>query len=242
MPRQCTASQTYHSGVFTAPDQGGGVRLNSHLLSSHHTPTRSAQGTSALLRSPGPLESMLKTTTETGDIGVFTIKPTVVSATYHQPPRPRPGLADANLVQASRSRYLRESSERDDRRRLPSSYRDTTSEILSLYGSETHHSRTFTPSEDGEHRSYSLTTCSSRHIPSHKSFVTLQSQSSGIGLQRPRSPFPYPTRLKRPGVRAASPALTENGEIDYSRMIPLDRATDVGDRIHPSESRHLIGI
>ncbi|KAK1981443.1 hypothetical protein LZ30DRAFT_83437 [Colletotrichum cereale] len=51
----------------------------------------------------------------------------------------------------------------------------------------------------------------------------MQSQlSSGI-LQRPRSPFPYPTRLKRPGVRPSSPALTENGLVDYSRMVEIDR-------------------
>ena len=46
-------------------------------------------------------------------------------------------------------------------------------------------------------------------------------------MQRPRSPFPYPTRLKRPGVRPASPALTENGSVDYSRMVEIDRVSHV---------------
>jgi hypothetical protein len=203
-------------------------RVNRCGNGAHHSlpkrsPLRCIQDDPNLLQSPGPLESMLKTTTETGDIGIFTIKPSIVPSTYHQPPRPRPGLADANLLQASRSRYYREVSNRDDRKRLPSSYRDTTSEILSLYGSETQRSLALIPSDDDERRSYSMTTNSSRKMPSHKSSMTLQSQFSAPGLQRPRSPFPYPTRLRRPGVRAASPALTENSDVDYTRMVHLDR-------------------
>lgn len=48
--------------------------------------------------------------------------------------------------------------------------------------------------------------------------------------QRPRSPFPYPTRLKRPGVRPASPALTDTGAVDYSKMVEIDRVSHVS---HP---------
>lgn len=42
-------------------------------------------------------------------------------------------------------------------------------------------------------------------------------------LARPRSPYPYHTRLKRPGVRPSSPALTSDGIIDYSRMVEVER-------------------
>ncbi|OTB14287.1 hypothetical protein K445DRAFT_302462 [Daldinia sp. EC12] len=127
-----------------------------------HKPLRSVNENSVLLPSPGALESMLKTTTETGDIGIFSIKPV--------PPLPQ--------------------------RR-----------------------------EDIGPRSYSMTTCESRQLSHHKSTATLQSQASGGPLQRPRSPFPYPTRLKRPGVRPSSPALTESGRVDYSRMVEIDRAS-----------------
>ncbi|RSM13451.1 hypothetical protein CDV31_005871 [Fusarium ambrosium] len=53
-------------------------------------PYQSLNETSALLRSPGPLESMLKTTTETGDIGIFSIKPPTPSIGHRHPRRPRP--------------------------------------------------------------------------------------------------------------------------------------------------------
>ncbi|KAI1766163.1 hypothetical protein GGR53DRAFT_528860 [Hypoxylon sp. FL1150] len=149
---------------------------------------------------------MLKTTTETGDIGIFSIKPIAQS--------PRPSIEDLH---------------RRTNNNKPIPRRDTASEIISMYGSESHKSgtSTLTPtsSEDIGLRSYSMTTCGSRHLSHHRSTATLQSQASGGPLQRPRSPFPYPTRLKRPGVRPASPALTENGRVDYSRMVEIDRVS-----------------
>lgn len=197
--------------------------------SSQRRPLRSVHENSSILRCPGPLESMLKTTTETGDIGVFSIKAGASPATYHQPPRHRPYLGDASLLPPPRPRLYEDNHSPDEHRRLRS-YRDTTSEIISLYGSDNQQywMRSASPTLDDGHRSYSLTTCSSsRQIPSQKSSGTLQSHSSGSGLQRPRSPFPYPTRLKRPGVRPSSPALAENGGLDYSRMVELDRVSQV---------------
>ncbi|TDZ23678.1 hypothetical protein Cob_v002730 [Colletotrichum orbiculare MAFF 240422] len=65
----------------------------------HPLPRRllSVTESSSLLPSPGPLESMLKTTTETGDIGIFTIKPIAPSATVHHCARSRPGLDVASI-------------------------------------------------------------------------------------------------------------------------------------------------
>ncbi|KAK1250314.1 hypothetical protein MKX08_010317 [Trichoderma sp. CBMAI-0020] len=190
-------------------------------------PLRRVNENPALLRSPGPLESMLKTTTETGDIGIFSIRPNSSSAPFDRPHRPRSHPRDVDLLLPARSsgyddNYYYHS---DDHKRLRP-YRDTTSEIISLYGSESQHtvlSSVSPASLEDDPRSYSMTTTSSKRIPSQKSTGTLQSQSSGSGFQRPRSPFPYPTRLKRPGVRPASPALRENGDIDYSRMVELER-------------------
>ncbi|UKZ51649.1 hypothetical protein TrVGV298_005410 [Trichoderma virens] len=191
-------------------------------------PLRSVNENVALLRSPDPLESMLKTTTETGDIGIFSIGPHSSSASFARPKRSRSHPRETILPLPARSSAYDEGyyCHPDGHKRLRS-YRDTTSEIISLYGSESQKtlvSSVSPTSIDDDPRSYSMTTTtSSKQIPSQKSTGTLQSQSSGSGFQRPRSPFPYPTRLKRPGVRPASPALRENGDIDYSRMVELDR-------------------
>lgn len=105
-----------------------------------------------------------------------------------------------------------------------------------MYGSESQRSASSSlPAfEDYGQRSYSMTSCSSRPGPRHKSHGVMQNQGGG-SLQRPRSPFPYPTRLKRPGVRLSSPALTEHG-IDYSRMVGIDRVSYVGAFIHRRSS------
>ncbi|TLS26166.1 hypothetical protein PpBr36_05252 [Pyricularia pennisetigena] len=190
-----------------------------------------------LLPLPGPLESMLKTTTETGDIGAFSIRP---SATFHQLPRQRSAFWDDGLrstprrqtesVERCAGRFRRE----DDRRRLPS-YRDpSTSDIISMYGSGSQRSgSSFRPlllDEMGP-RSYSMTSSygARNYHQSHSHSSGHVHGSSPSYLQRPRSPFPYPTRLKRPGVRPSSPALTENGNVDYTRMIGIDHVSYVTD-------------
>ncbi|KAK3341520.1 hypothetical protein B0T25DRAFT_344491 [Lasiosphaeria hispida] len=194
---------------------------------SFSRPLRSVNENSSLLASPGPLASMLKTTTETGDIGLFSIRPARAPAAFYGPPRPRPMFSEAGFPRPATSEGIGSSGFRDDRKRLPS-YRDTTSEIISMYGSDSQRSASSSfspPFDDMGHRSYSMTSCSSRPLPNQKSNGTMQSQSSGSMLQRPRSPFPYPTRLKRPGVRPSSPAMTENGGVDYSRMVGIDRVS-----------------
>ncbi|RCI15628.1 hypothetical protein L249_3602 [Ophiocordyceps polyrhachis-furcata BCC 54312] len=188
--------------------------------SSQRRPLRSVNENAALLRSPGPLESMLKKTTETGDIGVFTIRASIPPPTRQ---RSRSHVPDAGLVSGPPAKMMDDGRGQDEQRYFRS-YRDTTSEIISLYGSDNNQqhwlSSSASPFADDGHRSYSLTTCSSHQIPSQKSSGTLQSQSSGGygSLGRSRSPLPYPTRLKRPGIRTPSQALVDNGSMDYGRM------------------------
>ncbi|KAK7952118.1 uncharacterized protein PG986_007846 [Apiospora aurea] len=190
-----------------------------------HKPLRSVNENSALLPSPGALESMLKTTTETGDIGVFSIKP-VNTSTRITAVSPHHGLRGSKTQnQLPLRRSVDDFRRRHDRHRPPSS-RDTASEIISMYGSTSQSSANSVLShsvDDPSPRSYSMTTVGSRHLSHNKSNNTLQSHYSGGTLQRPRSPFPYPTRLKRPGARPASPAITESGVVDYSRMVEIDR-------------------
>ncbi|KAI1083016.1 hypothetical protein F5B20DRAFT_528254 [Whalleya microplaca] len=217
LPRRSASHGTLRSSYSShgRPGHGHGP----HPTRPLHKPLRSVNENSVLLPSPGALESMLKTTTETGDIGIFSIKPV--------PPSPQRGTLSEIAQLHPPPRRSVDDLYRQDPRMKPSSNRDTTSEIISMYGTESHKSTTSTLSptstEDIGQRSYSMTTCGSRNLSHHKSTATLQSQASGGPLQRPRSPFPYPTRLKRPGIRPASPALTENGRVDYSRMVEIDR-------------------
>ncbi|KAF5020626.1 hypothetical protein F66182_7333 [Fusarium sp. NRRL 66182] len=220
-----TSQTSLHSTYRAHETLSGTPRLRSP--SQPRLPFQSLNETSALLRSPGPLESMLKTTTETGDIGVFSIKPSQSSSTrHHHTPRSTIDSRSAKRPAHPDTEGVEDCRVCDDRKFLPSN-RDTNSELISLYGYPKLplYYRSFSPSSDDGQRSQSLTTCSSRRVPSCNSSGTFQSQPSSGGLQRPRSPFPYPTRLKRPGVRPSSPAMSDNGFIDYSTMVEIDRAS-----------------
>ncbi|PBP24693.1 hypothetical protein BUE80_DR004449 [Diplocarpon rosae] len=73
------------------------------------------------------------------------------------------------------------------------------------------------------------TSYSSYTLSNHRSYASLRSQADGSNpVQRPRSPFAYPARLKRPGFRPSSPALTDGGLIDYSRRAEIERIPQHG--------------
>lgn len=179
-------------------------------------------------------EGMLRKTTETGNIGIFSIN--VTGAHDHLYGRPgglraRASLNDLRQPHRPWSRSSDRPAGRDDRKQLPS-YRDSTSEIISMYGSENHSSKSLsssltTPCDEYAPRSYSMTSCGPRgyFMQRHNGGQHLQDYQGRI--QRPRSPYPYPTRLPRHGIRPASPALTESGDVDYSRMVEIDRISYV---------------
>src|SRR4051812_23164073 len=182
---------------------------------------------------PKAFESMLKTTTETGDIGLFSIKPPRVPQAVNCPRR----IAGSYRDETSQNFQAYGASGVDDRRRLPSYARDASSEVISMYetASQKSASRLF---DDPHYRSYSMTqTYSTYSLSNHRSYASLRSQPEGhTVLQRPRSPFAYPTRLKRPGFRPSSPALTDGGGVDYSRRAEIERVSHVssflGENIH----------
>jgi hypothetical protein len=207
----------------------GTLRTNfSRHARSAHKPLSRVNENSALLPSSGALGGMLKTTTETGDIGLYSIN-SVPSTAFCLPSKSRgpavrryPALPHLRPPQSSTDGFSR----LDSYKRMHPSNRDTTSEIISMYGSTSQSSVTstrVTSSDEHRQRSQSMTTVGSRHLSHNKSNATLQSQASSGPLQRPRSPFPYPTRLRRPGARPVSPAVTEAGIVDYSRMVEIDR-------------------
>jgi hypothetical protein len=176
---------------------------------------------------PKGLGGMLKTTTETGDIGLFSIKPSRVPLPVNSPRRVSAPYSD-NGMRRPRQFQPYGVPNIDDRRRLPSYARDSSSEVISMYETASQKSagRGF---DDPDYRSYSMTqTYSSYSLSNHRSYASLRSQpDAGRLLQRPRSPFAYPTRLKRPGFRPSSPAMTDGGAIDYSRRAEIDRTTYV---------------
>jgi hypothetical protein len=207
----------------TSSDRGG----SSHY--SVRSPVNSEGGSSRISDEnripcavPTALGGMLKTTTETSDIGFFSIKPSRSPLPVNSHRRISAPYNDDG-VQNRRKFQPHGVPSIDDRRRLPSYARDASSEVASIYerASQKSASRVF---DDPDYRSYSMTQTYSSSLSNHRSYASLRSQPDTSGLlQRPRSPFAYPTRLKRPGFRPSSPALTDGGGIDYSRRAEIDR-------------------
>ncbi|KAK8908142.1 hypothetical protein QC760_004004 [Botrytis cinerea] len=229
------------SGVSVGSDINGSIGPSAmnpmrQRASSDKAPTRNGASIRSFQDStnqpslPKGFESMLKTTTETGDIGLFSIKPSRLPQTSNALPRRSNGGYRENDPQRPRPTFSPYGVPIvDDRRRLPSYTRKGSSGVKSLYDSASVNSvnssnREF---EDSDYRSYSMTQAASQStytLSNQRSYASLRSQQDGPALvQRPRSPFAYPTRLRRPGFRPSSPALTDGGGVDYSRRAEIDR-------------------
>lgn len=188
---------------------------------------------------PTALNSMLRTTTETGDIRQFAIKPS------HLPPTRRPtGIQSDYMSQRLQQTFQLQNGQQavDNRRQLPSYARDATPEIVSLYETASQKAssspRVF---ETSDHRSYSMTqtSYSSNALSNHRSYTSLRSQPEPSLLPRPRSPFLCPARLKRVGFRPSSPVPTEGGRVDGGQIAEPERSPYVSDSIylaHPAGS------
>lgn len=224
-----SASQDALNGSYAVPTRAGSVNSNA----GHHPvpcfkPLRSIREHGHTFLDPAAsADGMLRKTTETGNIGLFSIdtgRPTAL--------RPRASLGDLRQPHRPFSRNSDRPPGHDDRKRLPS-YRDSTSEIISMYGSDNQSSSksvsgTLSPPwDDSGQRSYSMTTCGSKSYALSRNIDFRPAHDFQAGTQRPRSPYPYPTRLPRPGIRPSSPALTENGIVDYSRMVEINRIPQV---------------
>ena len=164
---------------------------------------------------PSSIHSMLRNTTETGDIGLFSIKPT--RAPYpvlHASPRTSSFLHNVDGLPQHQLKQLsgRLSS-------LQSHHGTSASSIISMYQSESQ--KSFRPRmthyRNNDQRTFSMSQTSlvSYSLSNHRSYGNL----------RPRSPFAYPTRLKRPGYRPSSPALTDFNGTDARTRFGLDRGS-----------------
>jgi hypothetical protein len=176
---------------------------------------------------PIALNSMLKTSTETGNIGQFATKPSRLP-----PPRKPIDIRNDYLPQRPQQTFRLQNEQQvvDDRRRLPSYARDATSEIISLYETASQKAssrpRVFEPPDN---RSYSMTqtSCSSNALSNHRFYTSLRSQPELSLLSRPRPPFLYPARLKHLGFRPSSPMPTEIGTAGSDQNTELECIADV---------------
>lgn len=163
-------------------------------------------------RDPSTVHSMLKNTTETGDVGPFSMKP---NRFPHSTPRMIPthnvaGQQDASRRSSSKQRHG------DIQHNMSTSHPGnlTSSSVVSVY--LTQNQRSYRPSSRGpisdDERSYSIARSShtNRSVPSPRLHSSHRFQGQGdMQGARPRSPYAYPTRLKRPGYRPSSPAYSD---------------------------------
>lgn len=177
-----------------------------------------ARDNTHFLQDSSSIQSMLKNTIETGDVGKFSINPTQLptpaqraallsSATAHNRSSRIPSMRSYSRQYADDDVDFHQSSDYP----YPSSPGSTS--VVSFHQTQSPRPHR-APSQvsNRDERSYSMSQSSiiNRRIsnPGHHSTTKLQVQGDARDL-RPRSPFAYPTRLKRPGYRPSSPALSE---------------------------------
>lgn len=200
-------------------------------------------GGSDMLANAGVL-SMLKTTTDTGDIGALSFNNNRLPSMPYRPGQRRqpfsknsgsshPHHGGSNSHNYAASVTSRVSSANRDWETGSNGRRGsmTSMQTMPTFVSDTQPSMVSHPGRpmglgpipsSGNHRdsrSYSLTNAvSSGQLPRHKSATSLKSQGheprryNGPPPPMPevRPPYVYPTRLKRPGYRSPSPALSDS--------------------------------
>lgn len=166
------------------------------------------------LRNPS-LRSMLKTSIETEDVGQFSRRPSQLPLPT-KPTLPFPPAADHQ--QMGRRSFARQYAENEVDGARSSNYpyptSTTSSSVTSFHQTQSRQSYRASSQDptDQEERSYSISQSSvinhGRSDTRLHAINRLQEQGDLRG-SRPRSPYAYPTRLKRPGYRPSSPALIE---------------------------------
>lgn len=201
------------------------IARNTHL-GEHSAQLHGSNGEVGLLKqyenrkfrpAPSAIDGMMKTTTETGDLGQLASKPT---------PRTVSSLRNASAIynRGESSRSQQRPRNLDHRQAIgsdppayhpmqydPNAAYSNGESGRSEYGGGVYYDRPDQSTYE-EHQAWSMTQRSyvsqnltNRHPPS-KGMYERRVQPPG---SRPRSPFAYPTRLKRPGYRPSSPALAD---------------------------------
>ena len=171
-----------------------------------------------VLKNPSSIQSMLRNTTETGNVGQFSIRPSRVPTSLPRPlkARPTPGK------QRQPGAYYDRSEDSNGRHTQFHRRQETTASNGSEFQNQIprpHRGPARSPSVEDYH-SYTTTKssyASQGPIPHHLHINGGHGGPGGPQNIRPRSPFAYPTRLKRPGYRPSSPALSELNRQDRSQ-------------------------
>ena len=187
--------------------------------------------TNLMSATPGVM-SMLRTSTELGDIGTFS-KPSSRRSAMHRPPRrgagsPRPSTASSYYT-TGRSQQSRSGMRPSTRSSAPYGRPSFTSSLnppqslngspsvlgYNDYGSTS--SLIIPPRPFKDARSYSMTGSAHPFQPmsSHRSLTSLRSHA--IRVQRSCNAYEYPPQVKRPGYRPSSPALSETTGVQRLR-------------------------
>ena len=162
------------------------------------------------LKNPSSIQSMLRNTTETGNVGQFSIKPSRVPPALPRPSKARVTPSKQRQPGVHYNRY------EDDSVRHTQSHSRQAKTASNGSGFQSHIPRPYpgparSPSIE-DYRSSSTTKsfyASQNLTPRHPHSNGVHGGLGGPQSLRPRSPFAYPTRLKRPGYRPSSPAMSE---------------------------------
>lgn len=171
-----------------------------------------SSNTGGFSRDSSAIQGMLKNTTETGDVGPFSTRPGYLPQSIPRtiPSQNAAGRHDSGRRSSSRQRH------EDVHNNLSNSQSGdlTSSSVVSVYVTQSQ--RSFRASSRGpvseDDRSYSIAQSSrtNRSVPSPRLHSSHRFQGQGdLQGARPRSPYAYPTRLKRPGYRPSSPAYSD---------------------------------
>lgn len=185
--------------------------------------TPNGNDNSSTIQKPSSIQSMLRNTTETGDVGQFSIKPSRVPTAI-----PRPSPASSSKTRNAPSRL-----------RQPAPYYNGSG------GYHGHHTAMPSPNGSSSSRHSQRPFRGPPRVPSFEDYHTFSMTQSSYtshsltprhpysnghhharaDLQniRPRSPFAYPTRLRRPGYRPSSPSLSELNKSHTQRYTGTQR-------------------
>lgn len=188
-----------------------------------HTATPNGDEASDILLNPSSIQSMLRNTTETGNVGQFSIKPSRVPTSL---PRPLASKARATPSKQHHIGAKYTLFDESNSQQAPAHQRQpTTISSSSGYQTQYHRGPLRAPSSE-DYKSYSMIkTSHTSHILTNRYPHVQDTYGSreGSHSQRPRSPFAYPTRLKRPGYRPSSPAFSESNKHGRGQSTSLYR-------------------
>jgi hypothetical protein len=196
-----------------------------------HPPTNPA---SAL--APDAVQSMLKTTTEMGDIGQFSVRPSLPrSGSRMLALRRRSGSFDSTFIPAlsrHRSRPLRSSAQtHHGPRQVPSSAtlsrQDTIRSSLTSYRNNPRARQRNVRPYPSRIEGAASPRVGPPSLYTHRSLVTLRSRKDFPSM-RSVSPVGHTRRLCKPSYRATSPAYSDALPQNYNFQLDYHRSESVG--------------